>query len=178
MSRWTFCTAWSRHRSALPRSSCDSRGWPSTCAYVVPSLPALAHGHMGALVGLSDCCDASQAVGGTSVLQQAALAVQSPATCCCVLSTFFFHSRPLVGPLLQEHGLRRLKAALSICDSAAPIKTYLLPFLELLACDALGRGTCKGPLVQVLQAIYEVSKEYGMKSFIQILCCVLSLFLV
>jgi hypothetical protein len=86
--------------------------------------------------------------------------VQSSATCCCMLGTFFILPHPLVGPLVQEHGLRRLKAALSICDSAAPIKTYLLPFLELLACDALGRGTCKHALVQVLQAMYEVSQGY------------------
>ncbi|WIA14242.1 hypothetical protein OEZ85_002778 [Tetradesmus obliquus] len=54
----------------------------------------------------------------------------------------------------QEHGPRRLKAALSCADDPAFIKDLLLPFLALLGCDALGRGTCRQPLISLLETIY------------------------
>jgi hypothetical protein len=57
---------------------------------------------------------------------------------------------------LQEHGPKRLKAALSCADDPTFIRDLLLPFLALLGCDALGRGTCKQPLISLLETIYQV----------------------
>lgn len=60
--------------------------------------------------------------------------------------------------VLQELGAKRLKAALSCSDDAVFIRDSLLPFLKLLGCDALGRGTCKQPLIEVVQTIYQVRR--------------------
>jgi hypothetical protein len=57
---------------------------------------------------------------------------------------------------MQECGLKRLKVALACSDDAAFIRDYLLPFLKLLGSDALSRGTCKQPLIELLQTIFQV----------------------
>jgi hypothetical protein len=59
----------------------------------------------------------------------------------------------------QELGAKLLKAALSCSDDTGFIRDHLLPFLKLLGCDALGRGTCKQPLIELVQTIYEVRKD-------------------
>jgi len=58
---------------------------------------------------------------------------------------------------VQELGAKRVKAALSCSDDAVFIRDHLLPFLDLLGCDALGRGTCREPLIELVQTIYTVS---------------------
>jgi hypothetical protein len=58
---------------------------------------------------------------------------------------------------LQEHGPKRLKAALSCANDPGFIHDHLLPFLALLGCDELGRGTYKQPLISLLEIIYQVN---------------------
>jgi hypothetical protein len=56
----------------------------------------------------------------------------------------------------QEFGAKRLRSALSCCADLTTIQTLLVPFLSLLGSDALMRGTCRQPLIDLLQSIYQV----------------------
>eukprot|EP00775_Hariotina_reticulata_P004273 gene4273-4526_t len=56
----------------------------------------------------------------------------------------------------REQGVKRIKAALSCSDDANFVRDLLLPFLSLLGRDELARGTCRLPMQQLLQTMYEV----------------------
>jgi hypothetical protein len=68
---------------------------------------------------------------------------------------------PPASPPAQEHGLRRLRAALSSSDSHAFMRDYVVPFLAVLGSDALARGTCKQPVAQLSEAVYQVPGLLG-----------------
>lgn len=63
---------------------------------------------------------------------------------------------------MQEHGLRRLKAALASSDDPAFVKGSIIPFLLVLGRDSLCSGACKLPLAQVLEACYRVPGLLGV----------------
>lgn len=52
-------------------------------------------------------------------------------------------ARPPACLLAQEHGLKRLKAALCCDASASYMRDYVMPFLAVLGDDMLGLGTCR-----------------------------------
>lgn len=61
----------------------------------------------------------------------------------------------------QEHGVRRLGAALSANDSVAFTANCTVPLLSYLGCDDLCRGSCKISLLALLTAIYHIPGLLG-----------------
>jgi hypothetical protein len=56
----------------------------------------------------------------------------------------------------QEHGAKRLQAALTHSGDASFLTGSVVPLLGVLGCDALCNGTCQQSLVQLLAVMYRV----------------------